>query len=53
MPERPNIVMFTTDHQRYDCMGVNGNPVIRTPTLGRLLGCTMHMEDDLERTSVY
>ncbi len=36
MKDCPNIVMFTTDHQRYDCLGINGNPVIQTPTLDRL-----------------
>ena len=39
MPEnrRPrNIVWITTDHMRYDSVGANGNPAIRTPNLDRL-----------------
>ncbi len=30
---RPNILLITTDRQRYDCLGLNGNPVLRTPNL--------------------
>ncbi|MFQ6099218.1 MAG: sulfatase-like hydrolase/transferase, partial [Armatimonadota bacterium] len=36
MADRPNVLMITTDHQRYDCLGVNGNPLIQTPSLDRL-----------------
>lgn len=32
----PNVIFITTDHQRYDCIGANGNPHIRTPVLDRL-----------------
>ena len=30
---RPNVLMIMTDQQRWDGVGVNGNPVIRTPHL--------------------
>ena len=33
MGERPNIVLVMTDQQRFDTLGVNGNPLIRTPHL--------------------
>ena len=33
---RPNVLLITTDQQRYDCVGANGNPLIRTPHLDRL-----------------
>jgi len=33
---RPNILLITTDQQRYDAMGFNGNPVLRTPNLDHL-----------------
>ncbi len=37
MPARPrHILWITTDHLRYDCIGANGNPAIRTPNLDRL-----------------
>lgn len=37
MPQRrPNILWIMTDQQRYDALGANGNPHIRTPNLDRL-----------------
>ncbi len=36
MMKKPNILFITTDQQRWDCVGVNGNAVIRTPNLDRL-----------------
>jgi len=33
---RPNILLITTDQQRYDTLGVTGNPYIRTPNLDQL-----------------
>lgn len=33
MPERPNIVWFCTDQQRYDTIGALNNPHIQTPHL--------------------
>jgi arylsulfatase A-like enzyme len=33
---RPNILVITTDQQRWDALGANGNPDIRTPNLDRL-----------------
>jgi len=35
---RPNILFIMTDQLRYDCLGINGNPFIRTPNLDRLAG---------------
>ena len=32
----PNIILITTDQQRFDTLGCMGNPVIRTPNLDRL-----------------
>ncbi|MBN2088418.1 sulfatase-like hydrolase/transferase [candidate division KSB1 bacterium] len=34
--KRPNILFFMTDQLRYDCLGANGNQIIRTPHLDRL-----------------
>ncbi len=36
MKTRPNILLITTDQQRWDCVGANGNEIIRTPALDRL-----------------
>ena len=33
---RPNILILYTDQQRWDALGVNGNPDIKTPNLDRL-----------------
>jgi len=33
---RPNILLITTDQHRYDAVGSNGNPVIRTPAIDSL-----------------
>ena len=32
----PNILWLCTDQQRYDTLGVTGNPFVRTPNLDRL-----------------
>ena len=33
---RPNILFIMTDQQRYDCVGANGNRIIKTPHLDAL-----------------
>lgn len=33
---KPNILFINTDQHRYDCVGINDNDVIQTPTLDRL-----------------
>ncbi|MFP4250341.1 MAG: sulfatase-like hydrolase/transferase [Armatimonadota bacterium] len=37
MPERPNILFFFTDDQRFDTVGALGNPEIITPNMDRLV----------------
>jgi len=34
--ERPNILFIMTDQHRWDCLGVNGNDILRTPHLDAL-----------------
>jgi arylsulfatase A-like enzyme len=34
--QRPNVLCFVTDQQRYDHLGCAGNPFIRTPNIDRL-----------------
>jgi arylsulfatase len=36
--DRPNVLLIMTDQQRYDTLGVHGNPVIKTPHLDELAG---------------
>ena len=40
----PNLLFIMTDQQRYDAVGINGNPIIQTPTLDRLAraGVNLH-----------
>ena len=35
--DRPNVLFIMTDQQRYDCVGANGNPIIKTPNLDALV----------------
>ena len=37
MSDRPNVLFIMTDQMRYDCVGANGNPIIRTPSLDSLV----------------
>lgn len=36
--QRPNILWICTDQQRFDTIAALGNPLIRTPNIGRLVG---------------
>jgi arylsulfatase A-like enzyme len=33
---RPNILLIHSDQHRFDCVGVNGHPLIKTPNMDRL-----------------
>ena len=35
-PTRPNILFIMTDQHRWDCVGANGNRLIKTPNMDRL-----------------
>ena len=35
-PDRPNLLLITTDQQRWDALGCRGTPGYRTPLLDRL-----------------
>lgn len=37
MSQRPNILFLFTDQQRYDTIAALGNPIIKTPTMDRLV----------------
>jgi len=36
VPRRPNILLIHSDQHRFDCVGVNGHPQLRTPHLDAL-----------------
>ena len=38
MNDRPNILWYCTDQQRYDTIGALGNPHVHTPAMDRLVG---------------
>lgn len=37
MPNRPNILVYCTDQQRFDTIGALGNPYVRTPRIDQLV----------------
>ena len=41
---KPNVLFITSDQQRYDCIGANGNPRIQTPVLDALAGAGVSLE---------
>lgn len=41
-PQRPNLLLITTDQQRFDTIRAGGNPHIRTPHLDWLVGSGIH-----------
>ena len=42
MPDRPNILFFFTDDQRFDTIAAAGHPDIKTPNLDALLARGTH-----------
>ncbi len=42
---RPNILLIHCDQQRYDCLGYNGNQIVRTPNIDRLASQGMRMNN--------
>lgn len=34
--KKPNILFIYTDQHRFDCLGINGHPLLKTPNLDRL-----------------
>lgn len=43
MADRPNVLVFFTDQQRYDSTGLHGNPLDLTPNLDRLARENTHV----------
>ena len=43
MGKQPNVIVFFTDQQRYDTVGINGNPCGLTPNFDRLAADGTHV----------
>jgi arylsulfatase A-like enzyme len=43
--KRPNVLLIMTDQQRADCIGVAGNPVLRTPHMDRIANEGVHFSN--------
>jgi len=43
-PEKPNVIVFFTDQQRWDTTGVHGNPLRLTPNFDRMAIHGTHMD---------
>ena len=41
--DHPNVVVFFTDQQRWDTVGVHGNPLDLTPNFDRVASCGTHL----------
>ena len=41
--DRPNVVVFFTDQQRWDTTGAHGNPLDLTPTFDRMARAGAHV----------
>ena len=42
---RPNVVLIMTDDQGFGDLGINGNPIIRTPNIDRMARASARMEN--------
>ena len=42
---RPNILLITTDQQRYDALGANGNTMVRSPNIDALARAGVRFEN--------
>jgi arylsulfatase A-like enzyme len=49
---RPNILFLMADQFRYDCLGVNGNSIVRTPNLDRLAAESANFSHAFEQAPV-
>lgn len=50
--QRPNILLFCTDQQRFDTIGALGNPHIRTPNIDRLVRSGVAFENAYCQTPI-
>lgn len=50
--KRPNIIFILTDDQRWDALGVMGNPIIQTPHMDKLASAGILFENAYVTTSI-
>lgn len=50
--QRPNIIFVLTDDQRWDALGVMGNPVIQTPNMDKLASAGILFQNAYATTSI-
>ena len=48
----PNVILITTDQQRYDTLGINGNAHIATPHMDRLAGAGVRFSNAFIQNTV-
>lgn len=49
---RPNFILFLTDDQRADCLGVTGHPLLKTPNIDRLATDGVYFKNAFVTTSI-
>jgi arylsulfatase A-like enzyme len=49
---RPNLVLFLTDDQRADCLGLAGHPLLKTPNIDRLATEGTYFKNAFVTTSI-
>jgi arylsulfatase A-like enzyme len=49
---RPNLVLLLTDDQRWDCLGVSGHPLLKTPNIDRLAATGTNFPNAFVTTSI-
>jgi arylsulfatase A-like enzyme len=50
--KKPNVLFITTDQQRYDAVGANGNPQIQTPVLDRMIAAGVNLDNCFVQNAV-
>ena len=51
-PQRPNIIFIVTDDQRWDMMGVAGNPIIQTPNMDEIANAGLRFTHAFSTTPI-
>jgi arylsulfatase A-like enzyme len=49
---KPNLILFLTDDQRADCLGVAGHPLLKTPNIDRLAADGTRFKNAFVTTSI-